>query len=379
MVMFWRRVLRIHIVFIVLAVLVVFPGGCSDNTSDAEFFGPELASMLAEAVKELDAPGACIALKFADGSIFEDAAGYADTGTREVLTTDHYFRIGSTTKTFTAAAILTLYDQGLLSLDDSVESLLPGVMSDYGDEITVRMLLNHTSGLNDYVGSPYEDSYFFYILVDNPGRIWEPEELVAMAVDEGLAAEPGEAFLYSNTNYVLLGLILENITGKSVEEYFRETFLDPLGLSHTLMPLDSGMPDRYAHGYFETDSDGILYEYSIQSPTAFWTAGSLISTPGDLLIWLEALLEGRFLTEDAWNRQHEFVAMAEGSDDGYGLGIFRSRGDIGHNGSVLGYQTQMFESNGVYIVVYSNCYYQTRENVSKEIFDRTKEILLMYK
>lgn len=365
-----------RIIALILAIAVAFCTGCSsDSVSRAQVCGDELKAMLHEVLEDQEAPGASIAIKFNDGSVFSYAAGYADINGQEPLTTDHYFRIGSTTKTFTATAILMLYQEGLLSLDSTVDSVLPGVMTDYGDRITIRMLLNHTSGLNDYVSSPCENSYFFYILVDDPTRIWEPRELVDLAVAEGLASEPGESFLYSNTNYILLGMIIEAVTGQDAEAFFQEAVFEPLNLTETMMPIESGFPGAYAHGYYERDSNGILYDFSIQSPTAVWAAGNFISKPGDLLTWVEALCEGSLLTEDARTQQVDAVEMEEGSGYGYGLGILLGEGDTGHNGSVLGYQTQMFSSNGAYIVVYTNCYYQTRDNVSKQIYDRIKEII----
>jgi D-alanyl-D-alanine carboxypeptidase len=373
----YKMIMNKKRIFSILSLLFVmcFFAGCSSKMTRAEYHSVELKKVLQEAIKEQDAPGVSVAIKFNDDSVFSHAVGYADTKMNEALTVDHYFRVGSTTKTFTSTAILLLYQKGLLSLDNTVESILPGVMSKYGDRITVRMLLNHTSGLEDYIKSPYEDSHFFYVLIDDPTRSWEPRELIDMAVAEGLATEPGKEFLYSNTNYILLGLIIEKLTSQDIEVFFKEAIFDPLNLTETIMPVESGFPGAYSHGYFEQESDGALFDFSIQSPTGVWAAGNLISKPRDLLIWVEALLKGTLLTEDAKEQQFKFIEMEKDNKAGYGLGLLMGNGDIGHNGSVLGYQTQMFSSNGSYIIVYTNCYYQTKDNFSKLVYDKIKEII----
>ena len=358
-----------------LAFGIIF-AGCSGDADNPENqnLSEALTRMLNDVVTEYQAPGACVAIKFQDGSVVSCAAGYADTVSRALLTPGHLFRIGSASKTITATAVLILYQQNLLSLDDSVETFLPGLIPVYGNRITVRMLLNHTSGLKDYVSCPYEDSYFFYVLIDQPTRSWKPEELVQISVECGLADPPGQSFLYSNTNYILLGMIIERVSGQTYEDYVQTHIFHPLGLENTTAPVQDGFPGSFAHGYFEKNSDDLLYDYSIQSPTAVWAAGDIISTPADCLIWVEALAGGRLLTQDAFEQQFQLVDMEE-EGAGYGLGVLVAGDDVGHNGTVLGYQTQMFTTRGVPIVVYTNCYYQTKDNVSQVIFEKTKEIL----
>ena len=365
---------------VIVGVFVLLAGSACDNTTEppsqsGQSIEDSLRTMLMDAVSEFDVPGASMAVKFTDGSVFEYSTGAADRENAEPLTIEQYFRIGSAGKTFTAVGALLLYQDGLYDLDDPVESLLPDLTEFtpmHGKGITVRMLLNHTSGLEDYVELPYEDTYFFYILVDDPLREWEPEELVAISVNYGLASVPGEEFNYSNTNYVLLGLLIEKLSGLGYETFIKERVIDALGLSHTFVPVTTGFPGDYAHGYFERDSDGILYDYSEQSPTAVWSAGNIISTVPDLMIWLESLIRGELLTPQVKDEQFDFP-VSEGF--GYGLGVASMGDALGHNGSVFGYQTQMFEYKGAYFVIYTNGYYLTKDNVSQAIFDRAKAII----
>jgi len=333
-----------------------------------------LREMLDEVVTEYDAPGASMAIKLGDGTLFSLSTGFADRENEIPLETDQYFRVGSATKTFTAKAALLLYQDGLFQLDDSVESLLPDLeefSSLHGSGITVRMLMNHTSGLADYVGVPYGDTYPFYMMIDDPLREWTPEALVEISVDYGLQSVPGEAFSYSNTNYILLGLIIEKLSGQNYAAFVKKRLIDPLGLEHTFVPESEAFSGDYAHGYFEKDSDGKLYDYSAQSPTAVWSAGNIVSTVPDLLIWLESLLGGELLSDEIRDEQFDFE-VADGF--GYGLGVASMGGALGHNGTVFGYQTQMFEFSGSYFVIYTNCYYQSKDNVSNVIFNRAKEI-----
>ncbi len=335
----------------------------------------KLQRMLSEVVREYKAPGAALAIKYKDGSAFQGAAGVAEKEQGTPLTTAHYFRVGSASKTFTATAALLLYQDGLYDLDDTVETLLPDLpvlVPLRGKGITVKMLLNHTSGLDDYVELPYKDKEFFYTLIENPLRKWQPEELVAISVRHGLVSTPGDEFHYANTNYLLLGMIIEKVSGQKYEVFILEKLLNPLGLKHTSVPKTSGFPGTYAHGYFEKNADGILSDYSIQSPTAVWSAGNIISTAPDLMTWLEAFINGRLLKPAVKAEQFDFQ-LSDGN--GYGLGVTAMNNALGHNGTIFGYQTQMFAYKGAYFVAYTNCHYLSKDNVSQVIFDRAKEII----
>lgn len=334
-----------------------------------------LKTMLTKIVAEFDVPGASMAIKFQDDSIFQHAAGDADTTNGDPLTIEDYFRIGSATKTFTAVATLLLYQDNLLDIDDTVESILPDLTefnSMHGKGITVRMLLNHTSGLKDYVHLPHNNQ-FIDSFIAAPEKNWSPEELVATAVPYGLISVPGAAFHYSNTNYILLGLIIEKRSDMDYETFVADRLLQPLKLQHTLVPVNTTFPADHAHGYLEKDGDGVLYDYSIQSPTATWAAGNIISTVPDLLIWLEFLMDGGLLQQETKNEQFNF--SLDDAGNGYGLGVAAMSHALGHNGTVLGYQTWMFQYQNIYFVIYTNCSYATKGNLAQAIFERAQEII----
>src|SRR5215213_2380602 len=148
----------------------------------------------------------------------------------EPMTPDVHHRIGSVTKTFTISLLLQAAAEGLLSLDDTIDQYVDGVPN--GDEITLRQMANMTSGIASYSFN----EQFQEDLVSDPQRIWRPEELVQFGIADSPAFDPGTEFQYSNTNTVLLGIVLEQVTGKSIGELYRERIIEPLGLQQTSFP-----------------------------------------------------------------------------------------------------------------------------------------------
>ena len=193
--------------------------------------------------------------------------------------------IGSITKTFAATVVLQLAAEGRLSLNDSVQKWLPGVITGHGyhpAQITIRQLLQHTSGLRDYAADPR------FQTAQALEKTWRPQQLVNIALRLGC---PVHGWLYSNTNYILLGMIMQKVTGHSPITEIRRRILVPLGLHDTSFPLTSKqIPAPHAHGYY-----GQRDVTSLVSPSAAWTAGAMISTAGDVARFYRALLAGRLL------------------------------------------------------------------------------------
>ncbi|MET8381802.1 serine hydrolase domain-containing protein [Streptosporangium canum] len=224
------------------------------------------------------------------------------------------FRAGSTTKSFIATVILQLAGEGRLSLDDEVERLLPGLVED-GGEITVGRLLQHTSGLADYTTG----------LFDGDGvprwryRTWSPEELVRRADGLPRGFPPGAGFAYSNTNYVVLGMIIEKVTGRPYATEIERRILRPLGLRDTLLPGASPeVPGPHAHAYVAVRRGGRVVPVDVTNfnPTMAGAAGELVSTTGDLNRFYGALLGGRLLGPAMLRRMKD-----PGTTGGYGLGL----------------------------------------------------------
>ncbi|GAB3508420.1 serine hydrolase domain-containing protein [Amycolatopsis cihanbeyliensis] len=241
------------------------------------------------------------------------SAGVADTATGEPATGWHRFRIARNTKAFTATVLLRLVGEGELSLVDTVAELLPGVLRGDGyrpELITPRRLLDHTSGYD-----PADTPEFFapYLERGDRAHVIPPREVVRRAGAHGPAFAPGERTGYSNTNYLLAGMIIERITGRSVVTEIRERILRPLGLHRTTFPInDPRIAGPHLHGYDLAGTDLTVF-----SPSYDWTAGTMISTVDDLARFQRALLTGELLAPEQRRRLLGSVG------DGYGLGLER--------------------------------------------------------
>jgi D-alanyl-D-alanine carboxypeptidase len=228
--------------------------------------------------------------------VWRGTSGVAELGTTRAVPADGRFRAGSITKTFLATVVLQLVDEDRLRLDDTVEAWLPGEVPE-GDRITVRHLLNHTSGLYDIVRTlPLPPNPEF---LDNRWRTWTPAELVARAVANPPTFEPpGSAFAYSNTNYTLLGQIVEKATGRSYGTEINRRLIRRLGLRDTSVPgTSTRIPGPHPHGYVPIEQNGKidLVDYTEMNPSVFGAGGEMISTTTDLNRFFAALLGGRLL------------------------------------------------------------------------------------
>ncbi|GAA0504189.1 serine hydrolase [Paractinoplanes deccanensis] len=284
-------------------------------------------------------------------------AGVGDLDKGTPVPVDGYFRMGSNTKTFVAVTVLQLAGERRLSLDDTVERWLPGVVSGNGHDgsrITVRQLLQHTSGIYNYtneieaLGS--HESYLAH-RYDH----WNDAALVALAMKHAPVFAPGTRWDYSNTNYILAGMIVEKATGRPWPAEVRDRVLRPLGLRHTSYPGDRPtLPAPHAKAYQQWAPDGPLYDTTAFNTTAASAAGGLITTPTDLARFWQALQQGRLLKPRQMAEMHRTV-FAETWQDflpgaRYGLGIAfvpnRCGGYWAHGGDVLGTHTANAVSPG---------------------------------
>jgi D-alanyl-D-alanine carboxypeptidase len=245
------------------------------------------------------------------------------------VTKDNLFRIASITKTFVAATILKLVEGDILTLEDSVEHWLPGLVPN-GDNITIRHLLNHTSGLYNYKGEAFSES------LKDPNRVWQPEELVAIATSKPPMFAPGERHLYCNTGYILLGMIIETATDSTVEQEMRRLLLDPLQLNNTFLDGREEVPEELI---IRADTDPDPYT---AMATCMWTMGGMVSNAEDLLKWAEALYGGKVLEPKSLDEMLTFTEVSPI----YGLGVMlrnsRFGASFGHIGSIPGHNSQMY-------------------------------------
>ncbi|MFF3026553.1 serine hydrolase domain-containing protein [Microbacterium sp. NPDC057944] len=317
------------------------PGASAPSTSaDA----PQPDAFDAATVKKLDAiiedavttqklPGAIVAVWSPEGD-YVTAAGYADVDKKTTLTTDVNHRIGSVTKTFTVTALLRLVDAGEASLDDPISTYVDGVPE--GDRITLRHLAGMRSGLADYS----QNEEWQMSLLEDPRQPVTPQSLLDVVQDEPLHFEPGSQVEYVNTNTILIGLAIEKITGQPLADVVKSEVTDPLGMGHTFLPTGNEFPSPHAEGYTNQTLDGAATTATDWNPSWGWAAGAMISTLDDLKIWVPALAKGELLSPEIQKERLDVTPMAPGAEDaGYGLGIFKINGWIGHNGSLPGYKT----------------------------------------
>lgn len=266
-------------------------------------------------------------------AVFEKGFSQIETST-PISRTDS-LRIASVTKSFTVTRILQLQDAGLLSLDDPISDYVPGLQN---GQATLRQLANMTSGIFNYT----EDASVVTELITNPTKTWTDAELVAAAnapVHSPYFA-PGEGWHYSNTNTVLLGMVIEAVTGNFYAEEIASGITQPLGLTHTLYPSGNLPPPPHADGYADFGQGPV--NFTEASPTAASASGSLVSKLDDLRIWGEALANGTLLSPESQEDRLAMISLGEGIHpeyDSYGLGIGSLDGWLGHTGDFPGYQS----------------------------------------
>ncbi|HEX2787505.1 MAG TPA: serine hydrolase domain-containing protein [Ignavibacteria bacterium] len=280
-------------------------------------------------------PGMIVSLVCGDFK-WEKAKGFADVYGNVPMTLDKTFRIGSVTKTFTITTLLQLVDEGLLKLDDPVNKYFDNIPN--GDRITVRMLAEMTSGLYNYSDTKdFEDS-----LTNNPHKRWKNEELLEMAFRYPVYFEPNTDFHYSNTNTILIGMIIEKLTGKTIGQNITERIINKLGLKNTYVPENYVIPGDYAHGYNNIE-DSITIPYvdvtEMYDPSWAGAAGDIISNVNDLKIYIRAMAKNQLYSPQMQAERMKWTPFIPASTGlKYGLGMFEIEGSyIGHNGGIPGF------------------------------------------
>jgi D-alanyl-D-alanine carboxypeptidase len=277
-------------------------------------------------------PGVLIGVWDGKGEAFVRAFGYADLATKRPLTAADHFRIGSNTKTFVISVILQLIAEKKLTLDDPVSRFPLGVSIPNGDKFTVRELCNMRSGLFEAFNTPQ-----FARLNMTVPKDFDPRTLVAWAVQEKPYFPPGKGYYYSNTNYLLLGLIIEEITKDGVGDQIRKRLLEPFGLTQTSYPQTEAMPQPWAHGY-GLDKQHNWEDVSNTIPVAFMgSAGEMISNMADIRRWIKLYATGRTGGPAGYRPLTECKQFL--GNTAFGLGINCNAGWYGYTGALPGYNT----------------------------------------
>lgn len=321
----------------------------------AEGFPPETQLALHQIVERnlaaTEAPGALIGVWYPGHGVWQHAAGIGDLATAAPVTLTDHVRIASNTKTFVATVVLQLVDEGLVGLDDAIEDYVPGIPN--GAEITVRQVLGMDAGIADYIAVP------------EIAQEYEANPLISLSLEEILTwirestpdFAPGAEFRYSNSNYIILGFLIEAVTGKTPETAIQERLIAPLGLTETSFPLTPSMPDPYMHGYFAAALGDPLIDVTRSNPRFPWTAGAMISTLADLRVWVEALANGSLLSAETQAAREAWRPISPAyPGTAYGLGLLNLDGFLGHNGGIAGYSSWMLHepATGFTIIVVAN-------------------------
>lgn len=282
-------------------------------------------------------------------------SGVGDLTTDRPRGAEDHYRVGSVTKTFVATVLLQLEGEGRLDLSDTVDHWLPGVVRGHGHDgsrVTLRQLLNHTSGIYDY----YADDDFAASFRLRDGFFkhrydtWHPRQLVSVAMrHEPYSFEPGKSWHYSDTNYILAGMIIQKVTGRAYADEVRQRIIEPLHLHDTTAPGTGARmprPSSRAYSKLADKTTGPSYDVTEFNPSAAWTSGGMISDSGDLNRFYSALLRGKLLPKKQLAEMKTTVPMGEAFPGAhYGLGLAQrelscGRQVWGHHGGILGSTTE---------------------------------------
>ena len=365
---------------VALVITALYMTACS-GLEKAEFAGMEAAAGAIEADTWDDllvnftenlficnAPGAVLLVDSQQGR-FLQATGVSSVEEETPMQVTDAFEIGSITKSFTAAVGLQLQEEGVLSLNDPMAQWLPEMAAQVpnGEQMSLRQLANHTSGIWDY-GDPISEAGQSDAIIRR--QAFTPEEIIAYAMENGNPQfNPGEDAAYSNTNYILLGMALEAAPGQSMAELYQTRIFTPLGMANTV--LLEGVPEegQLAQGYFMADNE----DEELVNPTDWdasqaWTAGAIVSTVEDMALYMEALASGALFSDpDSLAQMTDFQEVDPlkfGLMTGYGLGVgvmpFKIAEAWGHTGGTPGYASLIMtipekDTRIVYLTNSANC------------------------
>lgn len=294
----------------------------------------------------VNSPG-MIALISAEGEKdFFIKRGVSNIETGEPMNENNYFRIASNTKTFTGTAVLILVDEGKINLEKPISYYLPEFHVPNGDLITVRMLGNMTSGLYNY---SEDEGLWSSFGASNYLMTFPPDSLLAIAFRHPPTFAPGTSWEYSNTNTVLLGLLMEKVTGKTADQIIEEKVLQPLNLTNTYWGGSFFLSSPFTHGYNASTGGGLI-DATNWNPSWGYTAGALISTIPDMKIWAKALVEGKLLSERMKSERFNWI------NNHYGFCVMKVNDWIGHPGSIFGYNSHVLynSSKKITLIIYVN-------------------------
>lgn len=346
---------------VALAVLALGAGcGGDDNANPPAADGLDevrLERTVERTMEEYGVPGAVVVVDVPGEGRWELARGTTELDGDQPVETDMVWPLRSITKSFTVTLLLQLVDEGRISLEDTIDRWVPGVPN--GDRITLRQLADMTSGVPEYITEDFVADFSA-----DPGAAFELDRLIGYALTEPPVAEPGAEHVYINTSTLLLGKVVEEVTGASFASVLAERILEPLGLDATDYPAEAdGWSGPHATGYQPGESGEL--EAPTNNFTVFGPAGAMTSTAEDLLVWGPALATGGLVLDATQQERLEGAPLDEGPEyDRYAMGIGEIDGWWGHTGEGFGYTALVMHRSdtGATVVIF-----MTLSNVDRHV------------
>ena len=318
---------------------------------------PELTATLdatLDAVRPSGVPGAAAAILSPSGDWF-GASGIANIAENRPVQPNDRFEAGSITKTFVATAILQMVEEGRLTLADKLTDWIPASIASiipHVEDITIKQMLGHTSGVADYLavlGAQASTNPTIFL------RQWRPGELIALIALTDPFFEPGQSWQYSNTNYILAGLVIEAVTGNNYAREIRDRILTPLNLNDTFVAAEEEVPGGYVSGYLDFDGNGTLDDItSLANLTWAGAAGSIVSNTADLAAFFDGLFKGNLLQPATLAQMLETIPVSSPNYDAYGLGI----------GALISTNRYWYANRGLTLVFRANLWYSPAEDMT---------------
>ncbi|MDR4989297.1 MAG: serine hydrolase domain-containing protein [Bacteroidales bacterium] len=326
-----------------LALLLLLTA-CDKDSIESDTTGDKLQTILEQAVADENIPGAILGVKTPSGEWLL-AAGMADMASSGAMHKDMQIWLASVSKPLTSALTLKLVEDEILSLDDAVETWLPELIPQ-GDQMTVKMLLNHSAGIPNFT----ECVSFWEELFANPYREWTNEEILSRVVQNTPVFPPGTAYGYSNTGYYLLGMIMEAATGETVADLFRQKIAEPAALLRTKLSRQGALEEPRANGYTWLFTTEEVVDIAGWNFSWDWTSGAGVSTAENMLQFADQLFNGEILQHETVTIMTSLDSSAPGSAMGLGIGILPAdaAGNIfetkllGHGGANPGVATEWY-------------------------------------
>lgn len=328
-----RSARRASVMGVVMVATVGLLAGGAPAATNAAAWKARLNKELPATLKEAELPGVIVGVWKGGKRVYLKAFGVSDTETGARLKTDSHVRIGSLTKAFTIMGILQLAADGKLALDDPIGEYVQGVPN--GDVVTIRQLAAMRSGLGDHSAVVVPELY------KDPEKQYTTQEVLDIGLGQPVRAEPGTEFDYNNTNTVLLGAVLEQLSGMSRARYVEERIAEPLGLQDTLVPSSNAIPEPHGRGYGDWNPQQQVEDETDWNPSWGNAAGDMISTVDDIAAFTRALGQGKLITPEMKKQRDDGLpASTEGVGARYGLAYeLHPGGWQGHNGRIAGWTT----------------------------------------